>query len=79
MDENKREKWYFKTGSLIVFFLLVGPLMLPLVWAHPRFGRKSKLIISATIIILTFILTMLLIRSLRSLGSYYQFLLDEKI
>ena len=78
MDEQKREKWYFKTGSLIVSFLLVGPFMLPLVWAHPRFSKKSKLIISAAIIILTLILTTLLVRSLRSLGCYYQFLLDEK-
>jgi arginine exporter protein ArgO len=79
MDENKREKWYFKTGSLILSFLLVGPLMLPLVWVHPRFSRKSKLIISAVIIILTIILAILLVRAIRSLGSYYEFLLNENI
>lgn len=79
MDEQKREKWYFKTGSLIVSFLLVGPFMLPLIWAHPRFSKKSKLIITAVIIVLTLTLTVLLVNALRSLGSYYQFLLDEKI
>ena len=79
MDENRREKWYFKTGSLILSFLLVGPFMLPLVWVHPRFSKKSKLIITAVIIILTLTLTMLLVRALRSLGCYYQFLLNENI
>lgn len=79
MDEQKKEKWYFKTGSLIVSFFLVGPLMLPLVWVNPRFSRKSKLIISAVAVILTIILTALLVRALRSLGAYYQFMLDEKI
>ncbi|MDD4981132.1 MAG: hypothetical protein PHC54_07760 [Candidatus Omnitrophica bacterium] len=78
MDERKKEKWYFKTGSLILSFLLVGPFMLPLVWVHPRFSKKSKLIISAAIIIFTIILTALLVRALRSLGAYYQFMLDEK-
>jgi len=79
MDDQKREKWYFKTGSLIVSFLLVGPLMLPLVWANPRFSKKSKAVISVAIIILTVTLTALLVRSLRSLGCYYQFLLNENI
>ncbi len=79
MDENKQEKWYFKTRSLVISFLCVGPFMLPLIWVNPRFSKRSKVIISAVIIILTYILTMVLVRSLRSISSYYQFLLDEKI
>jgi len=78
MDE-KKGKWYFKTWSLIASFFCFGPFMLPLVWANPRFGKRSKVIISATAIILTYLLTMLLLKSLGSLSSYYQVLLDEKI
>ncbi len=79
MDEKRQEKWYFKTWSLLISFLCVGPFMLPLIWVNPRFSKRSKVIISAVIIILTYILTMVLVRSLRSVSSYYQFLLDEKI
>jgi hypothetical protein len=79
MDEQRQEKWYFKTWSLVVSFLCVGPFMLPLIWVNPRLSKRSKVIISAAIIVFTLILTTLLVRSLRSLGSYYQFMLDEKI
>jgi len=79
MDNQNQPKWYFKTSSLIISFLCVGPFMLPLIWVNPRLSKRSKVIISAVVIILTYILTMVLVRSLRSIGSYYQFLLDEKI
>ena len=79
MDNQNQPKWYFKTWSLVVSFLCVGPFMLPLIWVNPRLSKRSKVIISVAIVVFTLILTTLLVRSLRSLGSYYQFMLDEKI
>ena len=53
MDTKKQGKWYFRAWPLVVSFLCVGPLMLPLVWKNPRFSKKSKIVISIIIIILT--------------------------
>lgn len=52
-----KEKWYFKRAPLIIGFICVGPLILPLVWSNPRFSGKKKAIISAVVVILTFLLT----------------------
>ncbi len=73
MLANKpREKWYFKTSALVIAFLCIGPFVLPSVWLNPRFNPKTKIIISAIIIILTYCLGVLLFGSLKSITSYYQ-------
>jgi len=72
MENKDNQKWYFKNWSLIVSFLCVGPFMLPLVWANPSFSKKTKIIISVVIIALTYLLTAILVKSLKSIGSYYQ-------
>ena len=46
--------------------------MLPLVWRNPRFNKKSKIIISVVAVILTYILIVLSVVSLKSLNNYYQ-------
>ncbi|MDD5408978.1 MAG: hypothetical protein PHC71_02675 [Candidatus Omnitrophica bacterium] len=77
MDSKGQKKWYFKTGSLIISFLCVGPLMLPLVWANPDFNKKKKIIISAVVIILSYFVGALFFNALKSLNKYYQFLQNE--
>jgi len=74
MDNKDNPKWYFKSWSLVISFLCVGPLMLPLVWTNPRFSKQTKIIISLIIISLTYFLTSLLLGSLKSIDSYYQML-----
>lgn len=34
--------WRYRTGSLVLLFLGIGPFMLPLVWFHPRQSRAWK-------------------------------------
>lgn len=72
MENKDNQKWYFKSWSLVVSFLCVGPFMLPLVWANPRFSKQAKITISVIIIILTYFLTLLLASSLKSISGYYQ-------
>ncbi|MDO9572727.1 MAG: hypothetical protein Q7J37_02450 [Candidatus Omnitrophota bacterium] len=74
MDTKKQGKWYFNGWSLIASFFCVGPLMLPLVWKNPRFSKKSKIVISIVIIILTYVLIEFFIKSLKSIDNYYQLL-----
>ena len=45
-----KPKWYFKTSTLVIGFLCVGPLVIPLIWLNP--GYKKWLKIALTIIFL---------------------------
>ncbi|MFA5200228.1 MAG: hypothetical protein WC442_04910 [Candidatus Omnitrophota bacterium] len=73
---DRDQKWYFRTWSLIASFLVLGPLMLPLVWANPRFNRKTKIIISALIILLTILQGLILVKTMKLLNGYYQKILE---
>lgn len=72
MNNKPQEKWYFKTSTLIIAFLCVGPFALPLVWFNPRFSKKTKIIISTIIIIPSYFLGCVLFNSLRSITNYYK-------
>jgi len=70
-DKLPETKWYFKTFSILIAFLCVGPLVLPLVWLNPHFGQKKKVILTIIIIILSWYLGSLLVNSLQSIKQYY--------
>jgi uncharacterized membrane protein YvbJ len=70
-EKTPKTKWYFKTYSIVIVFLCVGPLVLPLVWLNPRFSRKKKIILTIIIIILSYYLGSMVINSLRSIKDYY--------
>ncbi|MCK9431448.1 MAG: hypothetical protein M0R00_00645 [Candidatus Omnitrophica bacterium] len=71
MDQQKQEKWYFKTWPLAVSFLCVGPLMLPLVWINPRFSVKTKAVASVVIIAASYFMGVVLLKSFTSIFNYY--------
>ena len=51
--KKQTEPWYFKTTSLVMAFLCVGPLALPLLWLNPRFSRNKKIVISLVVVLLS--------------------------
>ena len=56
-DEKKQKvPWYFKQGSLIISFLVAGPLMLPLIWFNPKMSQTSKIVWTAVIVGLTLLM-----------------------
>jgi hypothetical protein len=71
LNKPAQTKWYFKTYSIVIIFLCLGPLALPLVWFNPRFSRDKKIILTIIIIILSYYLGAMLINSLRSIKDYY--------
>ncbi len=77
LDKKSDIAWYFKTGTIVIAFLCVGPLALPLVWFHPRLSRKVKLVVSIVMLVLSYILAVLLADSLHSLKEYYGVLSGE--
>jgi len=72
MDNPNQQKWYFKTWSLVASFLCIGPFMLPLVWTNPRFSKKSKIIITISVAVITCIMTVFLAAALKTIACYYQ-------
>jgi lipopolysaccharide export LptBFGC system permease protein LptF len=77
LDKKQEEKWYFKTYWLIIAFLCVGPLALPLLWISPRFNRRKKIILTIVIIVLSYYLTIVMIKSLKSISRYYQLIFQH--
>lgn len=72
LDKKPPRKWYFKTGTLIIAFLCIGPFALPLLWFNPRFSKKQKIVISIIIIILSYLIGAVFVNSLRNIIRYYQ-------
>lgn len=77
MENKDKPKWYFKDWSLVISFLCVGPFMLPLIWANPRFSKQAKITISIAIVILTYFLILMLASSLKSIINYYQLMQQQ--
>jgi len=71
LDKKRQDKWYFKTFSLVVAFVFVGPFVLPLVWLNPGFSVKKKSVITLIVVIITCFSGIMVINSLRSIKEYY--------
>ena len=76
LEKKPQDKWYFKTYTLVIAFLCIGPLALPLLWFNPRFSPKNKIIISLIVIVLSFYLGIIFINALKSIIKYYQMILE---
>ena len=72
LGTKRKDNWYFKTTTLIIAFLCIGPFALPLLWFNPRFRRKTKIIVSIVVIILSYYLGILFVNSLKSISGYYR-------
>ncbi len=75
LKKSPGEKWYFKTYTIVVGILCIGPFALPLVWFNPRFNSKIKIFISAVVLILTYYFIVLSVNLLKTVDTYYQQLL----
>lgn len=75
LGKKQPVKWYFKISSLIIAFLLVGPLALPLVWLNPNLSKKKKIAITLIVIFVSYLLGVLVNNSLKSIREYYKLVL----
>lgn len=74
LTEPEKRPWYFKNGMLVVAFLMVGPLMLPLLWISPYVSRRGKLGWTLAISAFSALLTWATIRAVSILLQYYRML-----
>ena len=67
----KKEPWYCNSASIIMGFIVAGPLVLPLVWINPRFSRVTKIVITVIMLGITWFLGKVFLDALGSLNKYY--------
>ena len=72
ISDKPKEKWYFKSTSLVVSFLCVGPFMLPLVWFHPTLTKKEKIIYTIIILALSYLIFVVFMKSMKSMFDSYK-------
>ena len=76
LEPLKKEKWFFKTSLVVLALLSVGPLALPLIWFHPRWSRRVKILTTAATLILTVVLGKALDTALKTLMENYRVLVN---
>jgi len=74
--QKPEKQWYFKTSWLVVGLLCAGPFALPLLWFNPHHNRRKKVVISVVVLVLTYFLGTMFINAIRSIGAYYELLLQ---
>lgn len=72
LNKPPQAQWYFRTSTVVVAFLCVGPLALPLVWLHPTLNRKKKIVITVFVVCVTYWLGVWTSSALKSLDEYYK-------
>lgn len=60
--------------DLAVFFFLVGPFMLPMIWSHPKLTRKSKITGTALVVVVSGLLIGVFVWGIGSMLSYWKML-----
>lgn len=73
---SSKEPWYFRTSTLAVGLLCVGPFALPLLWWRPNTHWGWKVGLSAFTIIITILLSIATMKSLERLQEYYNLIMD---
>jgi hypothetical protein len=67
-----RAGWFFRPWSLMILFLCIGPLMLPVLWMHPVFSLRRKAVITAVIVLVSWVCYRLTMQYVTPVIEYYQ-------
>ncbi|MFH0985349.1 MAG: zinc ribbon domain-containing protein [Candidatus Omnitrophota bacterium] len=70
--ETVQVPWYGKPMFLIASFLTVGPFALPFVWFHPTYSRRTKIVVTVIVLILSSVLFWAVFRSAKTVYDYYK-------
>jgi hypothetical protein len=72
-----KPKWYTKSSTLVVAFLVVGPLVLPLVWSNREYSTHKKVIITVLVLLATFAMIKMMGVMLQKMEPAYQLLYQQ--
>lgn len=76
-DKKPDVPWYFRTAVIVVMLLSVGPLGLPLIWFHPRYGLVKKIVISVIVLVASYYLYQMFKTSMKSIEEYYKIIFPD--
>ncbi len=77
IEEQIPKKWYWKTSTLIIAVLSVGPLALPLVWFNPHLSRKKKVIYTMIMAVVSYFLIVWSIQAYNKYMKVYEDILQQ--
>ena len=66
--------WYFRTTFIVLVLCSLGPLALPLIWWRPKTSLAWKVGLTIGILVLSWLLYLVMMESLRAIDEYYQFI-----
>ena len=72
-------RWYFRHGFILLAVLTVGPFALPLIWFRPKTAPAWKIGLTLLLLILSWLLVIASIHSIRILKDYYKMIEDFQI
>lgn len=76
-EENTPKKWYWKTSTLVIAVLSVGPLALPLVWFNPHLSRNQKIIYTVIMVVVSYFLVAWSIQAYNKYMKVYEDILQQ--
>ena len=71
LQKKQVKKWYLKTSVVVMAFLCFGPIALPLLWMNPAYKRSTKISVTVIVIIISAVLAVSLMESIKFIGDYY--------
>jgi hypothetical protein len=73
-EPKEKLPWYFRTQTLVIACCCGGPFMLPLIWWRPKTSKGWKIGLTVAVLVLSWALFLLFLKSLRNLQEYYSIL-----
>ena len=71
---TEKPPWYFRTSIIVIALASVGPLALPLIWWRPKTSLAWKIGLTIGILLLSWVLYLTTMKSLRVLEEYFKLL-----
>lgn len=68
------EPWHLRTTTIVIALGCVGPLALPLVWLRPQTTLVRKIVVTVTVLLVSWLLYESTMASLRTLQEYMKLL-----
>lgn len=74
LRQAEKLPWYFRTPTIVLLLLSVGPFALPLIWWRPNTARSWKIGLTVGVLLLTWLLWLVSLKAMEGLEQYYEIL-----
>jgi hypothetical protein len=71
-ESGAKAPWYFRTSSIVIAVLCVGPFALPLIWWRPKTSLAWKISLTIGIAVLSWFIFQATMKSIESLKEAFE-------